>query len=171
MVNEWGESPATDDGLCGPCGCKGGSRQNGRRRTRKQSASYASPEPAASCGSLANPLHCTLNCLQHPSATASHDNSHRTPGFDSVHADFMRASLTHDSVEAERLLGASLPTDWPDCPRLLEMRLKQLEDDPSLQKWLLRAMVLRSDRVTVGHIGFHEAPGPEHLSRNRARGR
>ena len=76
--------------------------------------------------------------------------------------EFMRASLNQDLVEAERLLGASLPADWPDCPRLLEMRLKQLEADPSLQQWLLRAMVLRSNRATVGHIGFHEAPGPEH---------
>jgi RimJ/RimL family protein N-acetyltransferase len=76
--------------------------------------------------------------------------------------EFMRASLSHDLIEAERLLGTPLPADWPDCPRLLELRLKQLEEDPTLQPWLLRAIVLRSDRVMIGHIGFHEAPGPEH---------
>ncbi len=77
-------------------------------------------------------------------------------------AAFMRASLAHDRAESERLLGVPLPADWPDCPGLLSLRLRQLEEDPALEPWLVRAMVRRSDRVMIGHIGFHEAPGPEH---------
>lgn len=76
--------------------------------------------------------------------------------------DFMRAILRHDLGEVEHLLGSPLPADWTDCERLLSLRLGQLEADPSLQPWLLRAIVRRSDRIMVGHIGFHEAPGPEH---------
>jgi RimJ/RimL family protein N-acetyltransferase len=77
-------------------------------------------------------------------------------------ADFMRASIAGDRAEAERLLGVPLPVDWPDCKELLALRLGQLENDPSLTPWLLRAMVLRDERAVVGFIGFHQAPGPEH---------
>jgi ribosomal-protein-alanine N-acetyltransferase len=80
----------------------------------------------------------------------------------SLTPDFMRAMLRHDLAEAERLLGVPLPADWSDCERLLAMRLGQLDEDPALQPWLLRAMVRRSDRTMVGRIGFHEAPGPAH---------
>jgi RimJ/RimL family protein N-acetyltransferase len=76
--------------------------------------------------------------------------------------EFMRAILAHDMTTAEHLLGAKLPADWTDCERLLMLRLNQLEADPSLQPWLLRSMVRRSDRTMVGRIGFHETPGPEH---------
>jgi ribosomal-protein-alanine N-acetyltransferase len=43
------------------------------------------------------------------------------------------------------------------------MRLAQIEADPAVQPWLLRAMVRRSDCTMVGRIGFHEAPGPAHF--------
>ncbi len=53
------------------------------------------------------------------------------------------------------------------------MRLAQLQDDPSLQPWLLRAIVRRSGAsldapimvrpMMIGHIGFHTAPDPEYL--------
>jgi RimJ/RimL family protein N-acetyltransferase len=75
---------------------------------------------------------------------------------------FIRAVLAHDMTTAEQLLGAKLPMDWTDCERLLILRLNQLEADPSLQPWLLRAMVRRTDRTMVGRISFHEAPDPEH---------
>lgn len=76
---------------------------------------------------------------------------------------FLRASLELDLAEATSLLGAELPAEWPDHPPLLRLRLKQLEAEPTLEPWLLRAMVLRSHRIMIGHIGFHEAPNPEHL--------
>ena len=46
---------------------------------------------------------------------------------------------------------------------LLE-RLQELEHDPALQPWSLRAMGLRSERTMVGHIGFHTAPNAPYLA-------
>lgn len=77
--------------------------------------------------------------------------------------DFMRASIAGDLEEAERLLGAKLPSDWPDHPDTYELRLAQLEGDPSLFGWLVRGMILRENRQLVGHIGFHTRPDPEYL--------
>jgi len=77
---------------------------------------------------------------------------------------FLRASLRSDRAEAERLLGVPLPADWPgERERMLSLRLEQLEEDPSLEPWLARAIVLRGDRVMVGHIGFHTGPNPDYL--------
>jgi RimJ/RimL family protein N-acetyltransferase len=81
---------------------------------------------------------------------------------------FMRASLAGDIAGAERVLGASLPSDWPDCKNLLELRLKQLEEDPAYEPWSLRAMVLRGtaprcERAMIGHIGCHTLPGAAYL--------
>jgi ribosomal-protein-alanine N-acetyltransferase len=77
-------------------------------------------------------------------------------------AEFLHASLDGDLATAEELLGVPLPATWPESPDTLARRLKQLEADSSLQPWLLRAIVLRDEQTLVGHIGFHEAPGPEH---------
>ena len=63
---------------------------------------------------------------------------------------------------AERLLGATIPTGWPDGhdQRFLRLRLQQLERDPEAQQWLVRALVRReSDPSMIGHAGFHGAPG------------
>lgn len=77
---------------------------------------------------------------------------------------FLRASLQHNIREAEQELQIVLPPEWPgDIADVLSLRLKQLEDDPTLQPWLLRAMMLPETRVMVGHIGFHTAPGPDYL--------
>lgn len=76
---------------------------------------------------------------------------------------FLWASLQGNVVEAARLVKLTLPGGWPDCRDVLELRLRQLESDPGLQPWLLRAVALRRERVMVGHIGFHAAPGAEHL--------
>ena len=46
---------------------------------------------------------------------------------------------------------------------MLGLRLRQLEEDPAVSPWLLRAMVSRADRCLVGYIGFHTAPGPAYL--------
>lgn len=72
----------------------------------------------------------------------------------------LRAALEGRPAEAEALLGASLPADWGrDNEHLLRLRLGQLEQDPSVQPWLLRAMVLRQPaRRVIGHIGFHLPP-------------
>ncbi len=76
---------------------------------------------------------------------------------------FLAASLAGDRDEAERQIGLSLPRDWPSIPEILTMRLWQLEADPKLQPWLLRAIGLRGSAEMVGHIGFHAAPGAAYL--------
>ena len=75
---------------------------------------------------------------------------------------FLRASLSGQIDEAERELGAALPGDWPnEALDVLGLRLQQLDADPTLQPWLLRAIVLHATQVMIGHIGFHEAPGAD----------
>ena len=76
---------------------------------------------------------------------------------------FLRAMLEHDLAGAERILGVPLPDGLLDSTDVMSLRLRQLEVEPRLQPWLLRAMVLRERRAMVGHIGFHTAPGEEYL--------
>jgi ribosomal-protein-alanine N-acetyltransferase len=76
---------------------------------------------------------------------------------------FLRASVDRDLAEAERQIQLSLPENWPDIRAILELRLKQLESNPDLQPWLLRAIGLRRTREMVGHIGFHDQPGADYL--------
>ena len=77
---------------------------------------------------------------------------------------FLRASLQGRLNEAEEELRLSLPAGWPgDAADVLSLRLAQLESKPVLQPWLLRAMVLREANNTIGHIGFHTAPGASYL--------
>jgi RimJ/RimL family protein N-acetyltransferase len=78
-------------------------------------------------------------------------------------AAFLRASLCGDLVEAERQIGLALPTTWPDIRTVLQLRLDQLESEPDVQPWLLRAIGLPDKREMVGHIGFHGPPGADHL--------
>ena len=76
---------------------------------------------------------------------------------------FLRASIDGDRTEAERMLCLSLPDSWPDIVPILKMRLGQLEADPALAPWLLRAIVLQGSGTMIGHIGFHTAPGAPYL--------
>lgn len=78
-------------------------------------------------------------------------------------AEFMRASLRHDIASASEIIGLRLPSDWPDICDVLALRLDQLDRDPTLQSWLLRAMALRSGEM-IGHIGFHASPGARYLA-------
>ena len=74
--------------------------------------------------------------------------------------EFMHASIADDLERAARLIGAALPQDWPGrTARTMRWRLDQLDTDPSVQPWLLRAVVLREPvRMVIGHIGFHAEP-------------
>jgi RimJ/RimL family protein N-acetyltransferase len=45
----------------------------------------------------------------------------------------------------------------------MQLRLDQLRQNPDLEPWLLRAIVLRAERGMIGHIGCHSAPGPDYL--------
>jgi ribosomal-protein-alanine N-acetyltransferase len=77
---------------------------------------------------------------------------------------FLRASLAGDVQEAARQFGWQVPSDWPGgFAGLLRRRLEQIEADPSVEPWLLRAIVSRAHGAVVGHIGFHSAPRAEYL--------
>jgi RimJ/RimL family protein N-acetyltransferase len=84
---------------------------------------------------------------------------------------FVDALLGDRRDEAERLLSAALPDDWPDAhdARFLRMRLDQMERDPGKQPWLVRAVVLEdSGRRMIGHAGFHGPPGVNGVEKPRA---
>ena len=76
---------------------------------------------------------------------------------------FLAASLQGARAQLDVLLGVAVPEDWPDDSQWPRRRLDQLREDPELQPWLLRAIVLRAERRMVGHIGFHGRPGDECL--------
>jgi [ribosomal protein S5]-alanine N-acetyltransferase len=75
---------------------------------------------------------------------------------------FIGALLDGRRGEAARILEADVPRAWPDPhdARFLRLRLEQMEREPEVQEWLVRAVVLREpERVMVGHAGFHGPPG------------
>jgi [ribosomal protein S5]-alanine N-acetyltransferase len=78
----------------------------------------------------------------------------------SMSPEFMRASLAGRLRRAADLIGAELPNAWPGrTARTMRYRLVQLDADPTMQPWLLRAIVLREPvRMVIGHIGFHAPP-------------
>jgi RimJ/RimL family protein N-acetyltransferase len=77
----------------------------------------------------------------------------------------LEALLAGDTITAMRLLECDIPSDVPLNAIPLAVRLNDLRLDPSLQPWLLRAMVDRPSGVMVGHIGFHSPPCPQYLAR------
>src|SRR5262249_3927115 len=81
----------------------------------------------------------------------------------SLPASFLEASLAGDLETAALWLGMSVPADWLENRWLIQYRLEQLRNNLTLQPWLLRAMILREERVMVGHAGFHTQPGEEYL--------
>ncbi|MEM7248266.1 MAG: GNAT family N-acetyltransferase [Acidobacteriota bacterium] len=72
-------------------------------------------------------------------------------------------SLAGDRRAFGLRLDAEVPEDWPDAREVVQLRLGQLRDDPALQEWLLRAIVLRETNEMVGHVGFHAPPGAGYL--------
>ncbi len=82
----------------------------------------------------------------------------------SMGAPVLEALLAGERLVADRLLECTIPCDLPLGSMPLAMRLDQLRRDPSVQPWLLRAMVDRVSGTLVGHIGFHAPPRPEYLA-------
>jgi [ribosomal protein S5]-alanine N-acetyltransferase len=77
-------------------------------------------------------------------------------------APFMEAILERRLDDAERLLDVSLPDQPTDAAleRFMSHRLGQMRSDPVVQRWLARAIVLRSRRrPMIGNVGFHGKPG------------
>jgi RimJ/RimL family protein N-acetyltransferase len=78
-------------------------------------------------------------------------------------AAFYEASLAADRARMEALLGARVPSDWPEV-RYAQFWLDGLREDPRRAPWLARALVLRSEGRMIGHAGFHSPPAPDSLA-------
>jgi RimJ/RimL family protein N-acetyltransferase len=71
--------------------------------------------------------------------------------------------LAGDLESVEAWLGAPPPSEWLAAQASMRRRLAQLEADPTLLPWLLRAVILRSTSAMIGYVTFHTAPDPEYL--------
>jgi RimJ/RimL family protein N-acetyltransferase len=81
----------------------------------------------------------------------------------SMNAEFLEASFSGNVEGAAAILGTTPPEEWLQVKGWTRVRLRQLRADPSLQPWLLRAVILRATGEMIGHIGFHSAPDPDFL--------
>ncbi len=75
----------------------------------------------------------------------------------------LEALLADDRVQAEQIGGFQIPDGLILSARTLQMRLRQIQANPEVQPWLLRAIVIRGSGTMCGRIGFHSEPGPEYL--------
>jgi ribosomal-protein-alanine N-acetyltransferase len=76
----------------------------------------------------------------------------------------LEAMLADDRSASVRLLGYDIPPDMPFKEMALARRLRQLREDPTVQPWLIRAMIDRASGTMVGNLGFHSPPRPEDLA-------
>ncbi|MFV9503531.1 MAG: GNAT family N-acetyltransferase [Oscillochloridaceae bacterium umkhey_bin13] len=78
-------------------------------------------------------------------------------------AECLAACLDDQREQAAGLLGASFATEWWEQPEVMSLRLATLRNDPAQLPWLIRAIVRRTDRLMIGHIGGHDRPGAAYL--------
>lgn len=80
----------------------------------------------------------------------------------SMTVPFMEALLAGDTAAAGSEMGADVPANLRDhIEDFLRYRLAQVRADPSLRRWLGRAMVITEadgTRRVIGTIGFHGPP-------------
>jgi len=76
----------------------------------------------------------------------------------------LEAMLAGDLVAAAGILRCHIPPDLSLKHLPAARRLRQMREDPTVQQWLLRAMVDQASGTMVGHIGFHSSPRPEDLA-------
>ena len=72
----------------------------------------------------------------------------------------VRALIAKRRDEAERILGLSLPAEFPnpgDLDGFLPIQLKRMEAEPARRQWMARLMVSATEGA-VGHCGFHGPP-------------
>jgi RimJ/RimL family protein N-acetyltransferase len=84
----------------------------------------------------------------------------------SMSPPFMEALIEDREGDAEAALGVPIPAEWPDEDDLgfLRRRVEQMRKDPDVQRWLVRALVLREEGTMIGHAGFHGSPGTQGLA-------
>jgi len=77
--------------------------------------------------------------------------------------DFLDACIRNDLEFASSTIGLALTPEWLDMKWLMELRLKQMRENPALELWVLRAIGLLETKTMIGHIGFHTLPGADYL--------
>lgn len=73
----------------------------------------------------------------------------------------LRQLLDGDAAGVASQLGARIPPAWLDGYRwLIDLRLRQLDDHPEDEEWLLRPIIATDgdEHRVVGGINFHGAP-------------
>ena len=82
----------------------------------------------------------------------------------SMPAAFIEAMIDGQGGADREFDGVRLWDEWTaEASPWFGVRLTQLRAMPELVQWLMYAIVRRSDRQMVGHVGFHSAPGPAYL--------
>jgi RimJ/RimL family protein N-acetyltransferase len=72
----------------------------------------------------------------------------------------IRGLIAGKRDEAERMLGLSLPAEFPnegDLVGFLPIQLKRMEAEPHRREWMARIIVTKPEGA-VGHCGFHGPP-------------
>ena len=79
----------------------------------------------------------------------------------SMSPEFLDALFADRRKDAEALIAAEIPPDWPDRhdERFLRLRHRQMLSGDQEQRWLVRAVVLRTEARMIGHAGYHGNPG------------
>lgn len=75
----------------------------------------------------------------------------------------LEALLAGNHIRAAQIGGFHIPDDLILSKSLLQMRLEQIQINPKLNPWSVRAIVIKKTKMMCGHIGFHSDPGPEDL--------
>jgi [ribosomal protein S5]-alanine N-acetyltransferase len=88
----------------------------------------------------------------------------------SMTPEFMEAVLAGRLADAQELLGAELPAEPVDeaVEHFLARRVRQLRQEPEVQRWLARAIVRKEGGLMIGNVGFHGQPGVNAAGNKRA---
>lgn len=68
------------------------------------------------------------------------------------------ATIAHDGLALERLLGVAVPAEWFEQDWLAQMRLEQWRDDESYGPWSIRAIIEKRTNTLVGCMNCHHQP-------------
>lgn len=60
-----------------------------------------------------------------------------------------------------RVIGANVPKKWSENRDAFPHFVKQIKDDPSLERWGAHLIVFRPDNLLIGTGGFKGGPTPE----------
>jgi ribosomal-protein-alanine N-acetyltransferase len=73
----------------------------------------------------------------------------------------IRHLIAGDRAEAERVVGRTLPAEFPnsdDLEGFLPVQLSRMEAMPNRTEWMARLMIESATGEVVGHCGFHGPP-------------